>query len=182
MRQVKKIVDSKYIALPYIKGHVLDSKLIKEQFHGHHLWFTISVYVARKRWRRFLQMCKHDATRKGDGRRQGNQGTILLSKAKPYAIFELMTKEDKLEAKRLIEEYTFYKKNLANLPRVLSKDWQGIVPCKATTKRVLNHLTLRSEEVQAEKEYRKGNVKSAMEIMRKLFFLRASSGGGVHYS
>ena len=83
VRQVKKIADSKYFALPYIKGHVLDSKLIKEQFHGHHFWFTISVYVTRKRWHRFLQTCKHEATRKGDGCPKGNQGTILLSKAKP---------------------------------------------------------------------------------------------------
>ena len=59
VRQVKKIVNSKYCALPYIKGHVLDSKLVKEEFHGHQLWFTISVYMAQKCWWRFLQTCKH---------------------------------------------------------------------------------------------------------------------------
>ena len=90
-------------------------------------------------------------------------------------------KDDKIEAKRLIEECSFYKKNLANLPSILSKDWQSIVPCKATAKRLLNHLTLWSKEVQAEQEYRDGNIKTAMEMMRKLFYLPASSGGGVRY-
>ena len=106
---------------------------------------------------------------------------ILLSKARRYAIFELITKDDKTEAKRLIEEYNFYKKNLVDLPSVLSQDWQSIVPCKATTKRLLNHFTLRKEEVEAEQEYRNGNVKTMMEMMRKLFYLPSSSSGGVHY-
>ena len=181
VQQVKKIVDSKYWALPYIKGHVLNSKLVKEQFHGHQLWFTISVYVAQKHWWRFLQTCKHYVTRKGDGCPKGNKRTILLFKARPYAIFELITKDDKIEAKRLIEEYNFYKKNLADLPSVLSQDWQSIVPCKATAKRLLNHFTLHKEEVEAEQEYKNGNVKTMMEMMRKLFYLPSSSGGGVHY-
>ena len=90
-------------------------------------------------------------------------------------------KEDKVEAKKLIEEYDFYKKNLTELPPALSKDWKRIKPTKLTTKRLLNHLTLRKEEVQVEVDYRKGKVKEAMETMCKLFFLPASSGGGVHY-
>ena len=182
VQQVKRIADSKFSALPFIKGDIIDSKLVEKEFSGHKLWFNVSVWVARKRWKRFQQTCKVTVTMQGvEARPKGNQGTLLFSRARKHAMWELMIREDKVEAKELIIDYDFYKKNLADMPPALSQEWKAIKPRKETAKCLLNHMTLRQEEIEAKTNYREGRVKEAMEIMRKLFYLPASTGGGVHY-
>ena len=164
VKQVKKFVDGKIAAQPYVRGYVTDSKLVDKHFKGHELWFTCTVYVARKRWKRFLQACKFSATRTGQERRErGFQGVRLLSKATNYTMWELSTKDDKKKAKDLIADYDFYRKNVKNLPRELQEVWQKTKPTGYTKKAVLNHFNLRPEEVDAEVDYRNGNVQLAME-------------------
>ena len=182
VKQVKKFVDGKIAAQPYVSGYVTDSKLVDNHFKGHKLWFTCTVYLARKRWKRFLQACKFSATRTGQERREkGFQGVRLLSKAKNYTMWELSTKDDKKKAKDLIADYDFYRKNVKELPHELQEDWKTAKPTGYTKKAVLNHFNLRPEEVDAEIDYRNGNVQLAMEKMRALFYLAPSTGGGVHY-
>ena len=66
----------------------------------------------------------------------------MFSKARPYTMWELMTKDNKVEAKKLVSEYDYYKKHLPNLPASLSKDLQKIKPLRETSKCILNHLRL----------------------------------------
>ena len=182
VHKVKKFIAGKLAALPYTKGYIVDSKLIQEYFHGQELWFTVTVYITRKRWKRFLQACKTSASHAGEERRpKGNQGIILHAKAQPYAMWELVTKADKVEAKELITEYDVYRRNLKDLPTLVQDDWKSIKPTRYTKKSILNHLYLRAEEAEAEKEYRDRNIRKAMELMRSLFHLLPSTGGGIHY-
>ena len=175
-------MDGRLAALPYVKGNIIDSKLVENHFHGQELWFTVTVYITRKRWKRFLQMCKTDASQTGaEKRATGNQGVFLFAKTHAVALWELIIKEDKATAKELIADYDVYRRNIKQLPAPVQKDWASTKPTRYTKKAILNHYYLRDEEITAEKEYRQGNIREAMDIMRDLFHLAPSTGGGIHY-
>ena len=182
IKAVKKIVDGKLAAFPYIKSNIIDSHLVKNHFKGHELWFTMTIYAARRRWKRFLQTCKMDASWAGKEKRpKGNQGVILLPKCRQMVIWELVIKADKAEAKELITEYGVYRRNIKELPQAVQEDWEHTKPTNYTKKSILNHFYLRDEEIEAKKLYRQGKIREAMEITRSLFHLPPSTGGGLHY-
>ena len=162
-----RLLISKFIAKPLIKPYIYDQHHIKKEYKGDQDWFTTAVYVARKRWKRFLQTVKYDGTRQGkDAHCRGYQGVQLLNKATICANIEWITLDDKKEAKDLLDEYYHYKKNM---PDRVKPEGSALTGYVKKTNFVNGHMRLTDTEIEAEYQYHIGNIKKAMRIVREEF-------------
>ena len=140
-------VKSKLEAMPYVSTNVIDWNYITEHFAGDKLWFSLSVWIAKCRWKCWNQ----------EGRYLSNNThnpTYLQNAIHPPEILvntKLVTKHDSNKAKALLITYRQF---LTEITPAQRRVWDQIVPKKGKKNAyVPNSVWASAEQLEWQQRY-----------------------------
>ena len=168
LKNLRTLLKAKVNAVPYVTPYNSSTKHIKKYYDGDARWFTTTVYLARQRWKAFLETVKYSyyQRKKSGPATDTPRYTASLATMQKETVtvsnVQFIREEDKAAARDLLNEYDEYAKNMT--PE-LKTQWRSITPACRPWKWIPNHIMPSPREVAAERLYAAGNVAQAKRLM-----------------
>ena len=163
LRSTHAFVKSNLQAIPFVSPHVIDWNHITNHYQGDKLWFSLAVWMAKCRWRRWdKEGCSPRANK--------HHPTYLLTTHEPLQILvntKLVTPHDIQKAKTLLTSYRQFTKTITPEQQII---WDAVEPKKGKKNAYIpNSVWVSKEQMERQQCYiTYGNASEPEETFKNI--------------